>query len=219
MKKLIAAIAIALAVFIPVSPHKMQPVAGPDYGSGQLGDWTQLTHATFGNFATADVVIVGDSITMAGWNELQTTLNASGYSLAGSYWAGRPTTPAVDWTVSLSRKPPILVMASGTNDIFNPPVMAAQVARLKAWAGTSTRILWVDVQASRASYAVADQRNSMWVNQQIWTNLPASNVCQWSRWFAEQPPRLTQYLSDGVHPIEGVGTNFWAAVIKGCVTR
>ena len=194
--------------------------------SGALGDWSQLAHANFGDLTDvdgdpqADVVIVGDSITTRGYAELATWLAGRGKTLAGNYWSGRPTTPAVDWALSLSTKPKKLVMASGTNNIFDDsPIVAGQVARLKAWADTEpvTRLVWVDVQAARPATALCDQRNSMWVNAQIRSGLSAGEVCGWSTGFAQDPNRLGNYLQDGIHPYEGVGTNYWAAVVGNCI--
>lgn len=197
--------------------------------SGTLGAWTTLAHANFGDLTDtdgdpqADVVIVGDSITTRGYNELATWLGTHGKTLAGSYWSGRPTTNAVDWALSLTTKPAVLVMASGTNDIFDPAVMTAQVARLKTWAAAApvTRLIWVDVQAARPATALCDQRNSMWVNSQIRQGMAGGEVCGWSYGFADNPARLDMYLDDGVHPIDaaggGVGTNYWAAVVGGCI--
>lgn len=194
--------------------------------SGELGPWQTYTHANFGDLTDldgdpqADVVIVGDSITTRGYSELTAWLAARGKTLAGSYWSGRPTTPAVDWALSLSTKPKVLVMASGANNIFDTaPVVAGEVARLKAWAAKApvTRLISVDVQAARTATALCDQRNSMWINSQIRAGMGAGEVCGWSTGFAAQPGRLTMYLEDGIHPIEGVGTAYWAAVVGGCI--
>lgn len=227
MKKLIALLALAAFAVTPAYAANTQPEKPASYAktravncSGALGDWTVLQHANFGDLSgpdQADVVIVGDSITTRGYGELSTWLAARGKTLAGSYWSGRPMTPAVDWALSLSTKPKILVMASGTNDIFDPAVVAIQVARLKAWAGTTTRLIWVDVQAARLLTATCDQRNSMWVNSQIRQGMAGGEVCSWSYGFAADPGRITNYLSDGIHPIEGTGTNYWAAVVGGCI--
>jgi hypothetical protein len=225
-----AAAAIAIPATRPTTaylPTDITQQAGADARrnncSGALGDWTIYAHANFGDLAgpdQADVVIVGDSLTTAGHPELATWLAARGKTLAGSYWSSRPTTPAVDWALSLSTKPKILVMASGTNDIFNPAVMAGQVARLKAWADTApvTRLVWVDVQAARPATALCDQRNSGWINGQIRSGLSAGEVCGWSTGFAIDPNRIGNYLKpDGIHTIEGVGDNYRAAVIGNCI--
>ena len=199
--------------------------------SGTLGDWTVLAHANFGDLTDADgdpqadVVIVGDSITTRGYDQLGTWLAARGETLAGSYWSGRPTTPAVDWALSLTTKPKVLVMASGTNDIYNPAVMLAQVKRLKAWADTApvTRLIWVDTFVQRPGNEECSLRNSGWVNNQIRDGMAGGEVCSWWYGFAQDPNRVGNYLepADGTHQIDGpgggVGTNYWAAVVGGCI--
>lgn len=190
-----------------------------DYGSGTLGAWSGNAHGVIGNFATADIGIIGDSITTLGWQDLRDDLLTYGKTLAVNYWSGRPTTPAMDWLMALDPLPPVVIVACGTNDIFNPPVMETQVARAQR---AGTEFFWVDVQCSRWSGAtsvqVADQRNSMWVNQQIYKKMPEGRVIPWSWWFASSPNRLTTYLSDGVHPKPGTGTGFWSAVITNHLT-
>lgn len=226
MRKLLLALTAVVAVlgsFLPADAVLVQsPRRIRSSCSGTLGDWSTFQHANFGDLTDldgdpqADVVIVGDSITTRGYSELATWLAARGKTLAGNYWSGRPTAPAVDWALSLSTKPKILVMASGTNDIFDPAVMATQVARLTAWAGTTTRLIWVRVQAARPATALCDQRNSMWVNAQI--SAGGEETCGWPDGFAQDPNRIGYYLlPDGVHPIEGVGTNYWAAVVGNCI--
>ena len=194
--------------------------------SGTLADWSGFSHGNFGDLTDvdgdpqADVIIVGDSITTATYPELATWLAARGKTLAGNYWSGRPTKPAVDWALSLTTKPKILVMATGTNDIFDPSVMPAQVARMTAWADAEpkTRLIWVDVQAARPGYELCDQRNSGWVNSLIRQGMGAGEVCGWSLGFADNPARIGYYLKpDGVHTITGVGDDYRAAVIGNCI--
>lgn len=187
-----------------------------DYGSGTLGDWSGNAHGNTTNWATADIGVIGDSITTLGWSKLNTDLAAKGKTLAANYWSGRPTAPALDWLLSNTVLPPVVIVACGTNDIFNPPVMAGQVARANR---VGTEFFWVDVQASRAATAVADQRNSMWVNHQIWNGISDDRVIPWSWWFASQPSRLTQYLTDGIHPNTTTGVAFWSAVIQNKLTE
>lgn len=195
-----------------------------DYGSGTLGSWSALSHAVSTNWATARVGIVGDSITSIGYNELAAALNTEyGAALAYDYWSGRPTTPAVDALLSRNLWPEVLVCALGTNDWVNPPVMAAQIARVQAAAPPTTQLLWVDVQVCRTSQTgtvqIADQRLTNWVNNQIWGS--GVQVVPWSYWLAgsSMGGRLAYYLRDGVHPYDGPtpgygnGTAFWCEVL------
>jgi hypothetical protein len=195
-----------------------------DYGSGAIGDWTTMAHGTLGDVTeadgdpVADVFVVGDSLTTLGRSDLIAAANAEGHSVAVNYWSGRPTAPAVDWVLSLTTKPKILVMATGTNDIFDPSVMTTQITRLLAGVPSTTKVLWVDTHASRwskpADVQVADQRNSGWVNVQIHDKLGSARVIPWSRWLQYRGPAyITNYLSDGIHPKAGTGTAFWAEVI------
>lgn len=187
-----------------------------DYGSGPIGAWTGNPHGYEGaSLDVADVLIVGDSITTRGKEELTAALAVEGKTLGVAYWSGRPTTPAVDYVLSATVLPPYLIMACGSNDVFTPPVMEAQIHRLVDVTLPGVQhLLWVDVQVSRPAFALADQRNSGYINNQIRNVLPKSHVIPWSEWFAANPARLGQYLdSGGVHPINGVGTNFWAEVI------
>lgn len=192
-----------------------------DYGSGTLGDWKSLTHGVIGDILDtqydgtpqADVLVMGDSITTRGYSALIPLITGAGHTIAVNYWSGRPTAPAVDWVLSLSTKPKLVVMATGSNDVMNPIVMTAQIRRLKAGLPSTTTLLWVDVQVCRPAYAVADQRNSMAVNQQIYEEMGDAGVIGWAELFWSAPWRLTYYLQDGVHPYIGKGTAFWAGAL------
>lgn len=197
--------------------------ASADFGSGTLGDWSKYSHGIVGDPATADVWVVGDSITARGYPALVSRLQAKGLKVAVNYWSSRPTAPAVDWVLAQPVKPKILLMTAGANDVYDPSVLTAQIKRLKAGLPTTTKLIWSDVQVSRTKYSqtvqIADQRNSMWINMQLREQLTPAQVCSWSGWFTSAPWRLTSYLQDGVHPIVGKGTDFWAAVMAACVTR
>lgn len=187
-----------------------------DFGSGAIGAWSSLAHGYIGpSMDAADVLIVGDSITTLGREELTAAVQAENKTLAVAYWSGRPTTPAVDYVLSATVLPPILVMACGANDVYTPTVMEAQIHRLlDVTLPGVEHLLWVDVQVCRPAYALADQRNSGYINAQIRNVLDSNHVVPWSEWFAKDPNRIATYLdSGGVHPINGIGTNFWAEVI------
>lgn len=205
--------ALAGALTAPLLTAFRRP-ARAQYGSGELGDWTSL-----GRLISTDKQIVpaverdgiylfGDSITVATARGLAELL-APETLVAVNAWSGRPTTPAVDalaeWVATYG-VPRRIVMACGTNDIFAPNVMAAQIERTMSIAGPDRTVIWVNVQASRWSKTpdvqVADQRNSGWINTQIaeaagrHSNL---RVVRWSEFLSAYPTRLTAYLSDGVH--------------------
>jgi len=216
--RIIGAAATAVALLIGTAVP-----AQADFGSGTLGNWPALTHGITGNWSTADVGIIGDSITTRCRNSFATLVAKQGKTLAVNYWSGRPTKPTVDWLLSQPRLPRVLVVQSGSNDIFDPRPMGAQVARLKTSLRAGTTLLWMDVQVSRTRYSaavqLADQRNTMWVNNQLRENLPKAQVIPWSWWFASSPGRLPYYLQDGVHPWAAAGSGhgngcaFWASVI------
>lgn len=191
-------------------------------GSGCLDPlWGTRAHGQYGNLAGPDVMLVGDSITTLCKSYLTSRLQANNLSYGVSYWSGRPTNPAVDWVLSLSVKPKTVVMATGTNDIYNPGVMASEIQRLvTGLAPYGTRILWVDVRAKRPAFATADMRNSRSVNTQIWAASGVTPV-KWMGWFDEQPSRELMYIqqANGVHPTPDTqetgynGCDFWGAAI------
>ncbi|MEV4262499.1 hypothetical protein [Kribbella sp. NPDC049584] len=186
------------------------------YGSGALGDWTILSRSIS---ATATITYVrdhdgvcmfGDSIAVQDGKALATRLlSTTGASLAVHNWSGRPTAPAVDalenWAIKYGL-PRRILMATGTNDIFNPPVFAAQVDRAMRIVGPNRKVVWVNTQISRtaksAAIQVADQRNSAWINSQLhdaekkYSNL---DLVRWAEYLAAKPSRLTQLLREGVH--------------------
>jgi len=224
---------------------------GP-YGSGVLGDWTNLSHGlycfnpngTLQNYykparKTAalssaaltctgeDVRLYGDSITFGGKSAFAAEMGKYGLTTYVDAWSGRPTAPIADAIEAETVFPPVVVVASGTNDIFNPTVMAAQINRIKnhiAAKSPTTKLLWVDVQATRwgqTEYTERnDQRNSMAVNMAIWNNLAKGQIIQWSQRFLANPALMTTYLVDGVHPKSTVistttGYQYWAAILRG----
>lgn len=186
-----------------------------DYGSGQLGSWTSasklISPSTIINRAVSrnGTFLFGDSITVFTARDLATRLYANGVIVAVNGWSIRPTTPTVDaleqW-VSTYGAPRRIIMASGSNDIFNPPVMARQIRRTMDIVGPDRTVFWVNVQVSRnrqtTNVRLADQRNTGWVNAQIAEEASRHSnlkIIPWFEFLAAKPFRLTNYLSDGVH--------------------
>lgn len=196
------------------------------YGSGCLtyDDWKDMQHGTLGDPATADVLMVGDSITNGGQQFITDALAAAGITVCVDYWSSRPTTPpggAMDRLLSYSRlyQPApfkVVVGASGTNDIMvDPALMPACLKRLTD-AGIASELLWVSIYAGRSATLTADLRNTGWVNDAI--NRSGIEVIDWFEDMAEKPTRTSLYLRDGVHPKlptvdGGAGYRHWAAVI------
>ncbi|ONI88784.1 hypothetical protein ALI22I_17525 [Saccharothrix sp. ALI-22-I] len=199
-----------------------EPAFADDYGSGALGPWEGSSKAistatTIRQVRDADgLFMFGDSIAVQDGYALALRLRGrTGDLLAVHNWSGRPTAPAVDalaeWaqTYGLPRR---LLMATGSNDIFTPPVFAAQVDRALAIAGPTRTVYWVNTQVSRRRYSdaiqLADQRNSAWVNLQLadaQRRHPNLRIVRWAEFLAAKPTRLTAYLSDGVHTTEPLG--------------
>lgn len=213
MKRLLYVVALVAALLVLPSP-----AVAYDYGSGQAAGPVGTPVVSTGSYTSrSDVLIVGDSITMRGYKDLAYYLQ--GKRLAVNAHSGRATKESVDAVLAMPYVPPVLVMAVGSNDVFSPFAMAAEVTRLRAGVPATTRVFWVDVQVSRPRYAVADQRNSAMVNRAIWQGCAGEcTVISWASFFAAYPRRLTLYLdSGGVHPIQGVGTRAWGALIAAYV--
>lgn len=202
-----------------------------DYGSGLLGDWSGLTHNVVGDWGAADVGLIGDSITTSSWTYLRDRLAARSKTLAVNYWSGRPFAKpggAAEWLMQQTVMPKRLVVACGTNDIFDPPAFAQAIATFLLWMEQNhpdTKIFWVDVQCRRWSQAEAvqwaDQQNTGWVNQYIHAMSSLITVISWYTLLVNKKARQGMYLRDGVHPTTTkvptgyLGTDCWAALIEG----
>jgi hypothetical protein len=158
----------------------------------------------------------GDSISVQDGKSLAIRLQGrDGSPLAVNNWSSRPTSGAVDalqqWasTYGLPRR---ILMASGSNDIFDPPKFAAQVARAVSIVGQNRILYWVNLQVVRKSVTstvqLADQRNGSWLNMQLYDQqekYPNLRIIRWAEWLWVKPYRLTHYLRDGVHPTVPLG--------------
>lgn len=199
-----------------------------DYGSGALGDWESSPSGhsianwdLLGTPGGPRVALVGDSIGNRIRTKLAPMLDTEfDTTLAWDCWSGRDTTPAVNDLLTRDQWPDVLVMECGTNDIFNPPVMAAQIQRVIDACPATTKLLWVDTQVCRINGSptvarqLSDQRNTGWVNNQIWAALGAGvdAVIAWSYWLSRGSlgGLLKNYLEDGVHPWIAAGSTPYA---------
>ncbi|HWD79919.1 MAG TPA: hypothetical protein VG497_13585 [Kribbella sp.] len=194
---------------------------GP-YGSGVAGSWTTATHAisTAAQFQytrqTNGVYMFGDSISVQDGKALAIRLlDRNGTQLAVHNWSSRPTSGAVDALQQIASAyglPRRILMASGSNDIFDPPKFRAQVDRAMSIVGRDRTVFWVDIQVVRKSVTAAvqqaDQRNSSWLNMQLYdaqTKYPNLRIVRWAEWLWVKPYRLVNYLRDGVHPSVPLG--------------
>lgn len=233
VRTLVAAV-VVLATLTVALPARADcgcvPPTGPgSYGSGDIGDWTVGSTAISSPsriqeaVSTGGVWLFGDSVTVATWSDFATRLYAAtGQVVAANGWSGRPTVPTVDafqqWA-STYGLPPVVIIASGANDIFGPaptngpPVIAGQIDRVMQIAGPNTRVIWVETHISRwlqPDYIqVNDQRNAGWINGQIWQatgRWPNLSVVAWERYVSTVPSRVPAYFSDGVHldPTDGM---------------
>ncbi|MEV6413870.1 hypothetical protein [Kribbella sp. NPDC051718] len=194
-----------------------------EYGSGVLG--ALGAHTTTGDMATADVGLFGDSIAQRGTPELTNWLAGLGKTLATDNQGGCTTENALDRTANYPTLPQVIIMATGANDIFQPPLLTDQLSMaLALFAGHD--LMWVDVQVCRpgtVTRQIADQRNTGYVNGFIRDAITPDRVAGWSRTFAKAPARLGMYLeTDGVHPRVGPqpqpygdGTAHWRAIVMG----
>ncbi|MFI7059362.1 hypothetical protein ACIBL3_00085 [Kribbella sp. NPDC050124] len=188
---------------------------GP-YGSGRLGSWEDLVKHISSDDEVQDtlmfngVFMFGDSIAVQDGSALEKLLaDRAGDSIAVHDWSGQPTAAAVDALEDWERQfglPSRIVMAVGSNDIFDPPAFAAQVERAMHIAGPSRTVYWVNVHVGRvnqpAAVRAADLDNSAWVNQQLEqaaVRHPNLRIVRWNEFLAGQPGGPAKYLRDGVH--------------------
>jgi hypothetical protein len=223
VRRLVVAV-VATATLLLTSPQpaaaSVVPPAGPGaFGSGTLGDWTVGSRAISAPARiqeavdTGGVWLLGDSLTVADWADFAIRIHGqAGMVTAANGWSGRPTTPTIDaleaWANTYGL-PPVVVIASGANDIFGPigpTAIAAQIDRAATIVGPNTALIWVEPHISRwlqpTHIQVNDQRNSGWICGLIWeatARHPNLSVVPWARILSVAPDRVRVWLSDGVH--------------------
>ena len=227
--------ATLLALIHLESPTAHAKAAAPaastsGYGSGTLGSWQANNRVISSGahvrhvVATNGILLFGDSIAVQDGPALGRLLAQHlGTSFAEHSWSGQPASAAVDALAAWAHAyglPHRIVMAVGTNDIFDPPAFTAQVDRAMRIAGPGRTVYWVNVQASRtdepASVQVADQRNSEWIDlqlEQARSRYPNLRIVPWAEFLAAHPERMRTDLRDGRHTTVPAGQNARNALI------
>lgn len=193
------------------------PPAGAGlYGSGTLGNWTGMSQSvstpqTISRVVASDGLLgFGDSIGVGTFRDLAARLLPSGTLFAVNAKSGRPTAPTVDilsrWAITYGL-PSRILMAVGSNDIFNPSSFSTQIDRVMTITGPNVTVYWPEIHVSRwsqsAGIQVADQRNSGWLNVQLYGAVAKHEnlrIISWASLLATKPAyRIGAYLCDGVH--------------------
>lgn len=187
-----------------------------NYGSGYLGDYGRLRRAVaptaqFRAAAASDngCLIIGDSIANGSLQTVVQRLRRTHSAVcAWDAWSGRPTEGAANALADHRAAfglPSTIIVISGSNDIFNPPLFAAQARRVLAVAGTGRRVIWVNVFARRtaAKRYAADVRNSARINAALGAVAARQSnvqVIDWYRFITSRARRAAPVLYDGIHP-------------------
>lgn len=192
------------------------------YGSGTLGPWQDLVRRISSDddiraaLVFNGIFTFGDSIAVQDGPALERLLrNRTGDSIAVHDWSGQPTSAAVDALADWERRfglPSRIVMAVGSNDIFDPTAFGAQVERAMQLAGPSRTVYWVNVYVGRvrqpAEIRAADESNSAWINQQLEqaaVRHPNLRIVRWAEYLATRPDGPANYLRDGIHTSDPLG--------------
>lgn len=210
--KILAALGLAAALLFSGAAQAAPGRTTVDYGSGTLGSWATASNRVDSDavFSQSDVWVFGDSILRDDATALVGSFTAQGTSVAVDAWGSRPTAPTVDALearLAKSGAPAVVVMAIGTNDIFDPTVMSGQIDRTMTLVPAETRVIWVNVFATRWAMGwgqrESDLRNTGWVNNQIMeavNQYPNYSVVDWYGVLSKNPGyRITNWLTDGVH--------------------
>lgn len=196
----------------------------PNYGSGLFTAPTTPVKR-LGDPATADVLMVGDSITNGCSTELTAAFAAKGQTLAVIAQSGQNAAGLYLLLSALDNTAPKVVFAGGTNDVFNPFGARAAVADVKAWAASMAKTVYlVDTYVGRTATLAHDIRNAGQVNGYLYgSGLPVLSPVEALTAAVGRGRTLSYYLSDGVHyhPAAGTGHGdgcaFYAATIAAGV--
>lgn len=211
------------------APRDLSDPDRAPYGSGVHGGWLDKTPSVstpdqFRKVAEQNgVLILGDSIARLTSNEFaQRVWDEHGLPTAVYNWPSRPTYPVADWVEEYAHRIPDrgIVIASGSNDIFNPAKWWRQVQRILDVADGKP-VYWISVYVDRwggsTDQRAADVRNSAWVNQQLYAmqvHNPNLIVVDWFAYLSQgyNESNVKAWLSDGVHPTAS-GVDAWCDLL------
>ena len=182
---------------------------GP-FGSGVLGNFgvnavirrTGCLDAPAGRRA----VVVGDSLTTRTRSALDVRMAEAGIPFCMNAQGGRPSRPTVNALLDLPRdQVEAIVVASGSNDIFNPLVLPREIDRVMAYAAGAP-VYWINVYVDRWAQPTevrrADQRNTAIVNSLLVRAAARHRnlvVIDWYGFLTRVYGRAGRFLVDGVH--------------------
>lgn len=202
-----------------------------DYGSGYHGDYGAYRRETSPQdqlraaaTATNGCLIIGDSIATFVVRDLVEDLRRTlGDTCVYDTWPGRATEGTANALLDIKRRaglPPRIIVMSGTNDIFNPPLFESQMNRLIDGVGPGHQILWVSTFDSRrpaSAQSRADEINTAWINRVLAeraSRTPQLRIVGWDALFRANARNVDALLSDGVHPNEA-GIEAMVRLLRG----
>lgn len=164
------------------------------------------------------VFLFGDSIAVQDSTALERNLlDRTGDSIAMDNKSRRRTRETIDVLETRSRTyglPGRIVLAVGSNDVFDPTGFTAQVDRALRIAGPDRTVYWVNVYVRG--------HDSASINQQLaaaQTRYPNLRIIPWSEFLTTKPARLRTYLRDGVHTTVPLGQDARNELIVSALTQ
>ncbi|GAB78670.1 GDSL-like Lipase/Acylhydrolase family protein [Austwickia chelonae] len=202
-----------------------------DYGSGFHSDYGKFTRevspAEDFRRAVSDptgCLVIGDSIATFVIRDLVDHLRQDNIgSCVHDTWPGRATEGTANALLDLKHRyglPPRIIVMSGTNDIFNPPLFEPQMERIIEAIGPERRIFWVSTFDSRrpsSPRSAADERNTEWINQVLTrraARTPHLTIIPWDGLFRGRADNVDILLPDGVHP-NAAGVEAMIGLVRG----
>lgn len=179
----------------------------PNYGSGLFTPPTTAVKR-IGDPATADVLMVGDSIVNGCSTDLVAAFAAKGKTLAVIAQSGQNAAGLYLLLSQLDSHPLDVVFAGGTNDVFDPFGAQQTVADVKLWGQTTGATVYlVDTYVARTATATHDLRNSGQVNGYLYrSGLPVISPVEALTAAVGRGRALEYYLQDKVHYWADAGT-------------